>query len=316
MHNNKKIVVVIPCYKVADKIQQVVKEMPDFVDDIIVIDDACPQKSGQLVKALNTPKTTVLLHQKNQGVGASMVTGFKYALELQADIIVKVDGDGQMDLQQMHRLIAPLEEKNIFYAKGSRFMSFESLGDMPKIRLIGNSMLSFTLKIASGYWFINDVANGYIAIDRETLAKINLDKIAKRYFFESDMIIQLGTHRINLAEVAMPTIYQDEKSSMNLLSVFFSFPTKIIKGLMKRIFLQYFVYDFNMASVYLLSAIPMLVWGGCFGAYRWYLGLAEGLINNTGIVMLAVLPLILGMQFLLQAISIDISNSPKKQHYK
>ncbi|KAF3980016.1 MAG: hypothetical protein HFP76_04425 [Methylococcales symbiont of Iophon sp. n. MRB-2018] len=130
------------------------------------------------------------------------------------------------------------------------------------------------------------------------------------------MIIQLGTHRINLAEVAMPTIYQDEKSSMNLLSVFFSFPTKIIKGLMKRIFLQYFVYDFNMASVYLLSAIPMLVWGGCFGAYRWYLGLAEGLINNTGIVMLAVLPLILGMQFLLQAISIDISNSPKKQHYK
>lgn len=311
MLNDKKIAVVIPCYKTSQQICAVIEQMPAFVDNIIVVDDACPEGSGALVEALNNPKVKLLSHQKNQGVGAAMTTGFKYALELQTDIIVKVDGDGQMDLTQMTKLIEPLNQ-GFDYAKANRFTHFKALKTMPKIRLIGNALLSFTLKMASGYWFISDVANGYIAINSKTLATIDLDKISKRYFFESDMIIQLGLNRIGLKEVAMPSIYADENSSINLLQVALSFPLKVFKAFCKRIFLQYFIYDFNMASIYLMLGTPMLIWGGSFGAYRWYLGATEGLINNTGVVMLAVMPLIIGIQFLLQAISIDISNTPKQ----
>lgn len=307
-NNDKKIAVVIPCYKTSQQICSVIEQMPEFVEHIIVVDDACPEHSGQLVEALNHPKVTLLSHQKNQGVGGAMVTGFKYALTLEVGIIVKVDGDGQMDLTQMADLIAPLN-RGFDYVKGNRFTHFETLKTMPKIRLIGNALLSFMLKITSGYWFISDVANGYIAINKKILATIDLDKIAKRYFFESDMIIQLGISRIALKEITMPSIYADEKSSINLTKIVLSFPIKIFKAFFKRIFLQYFVYDFNMASVYLLSGFPMLIWGATFGIYRWYLGVTEGLINNTGVVMLAVLPLIIGIQFLLQAISIDINNS-------
>jgi hypothetical protein len=183
---------------------------------------------------------------------------------------------------------------------------------MPKSRLIGNALLSFFLKIASGYWFISDVANGYLAINCKTLKTINLTKISKRYFFESDMLIQLGINRLKIKEVVMPAIYEDEQSSMSLLKVLFTFPSKILKGFIKRLLLQYFVYDFNMASVYLLIGIPMLLWGSSFGFYRWYLGMTEGLVNNAGVVMTAILPLIIGIQFITQAISIDIQNTPKK----
>lgn len=314
MLNNKTIAVVIPCYKVAKHIQTVIMQMPEFVDHIVVVDDACPQNSGDLVASLNNDKVTLLRHSKNQGTGAAMVTGFRYVLDLKIDFIVKVDGDEQMDLSVMQQLIEPLEQ-GFDYAKGNRFMRFQALKTMPKTRLIGNALLSFTLKIASGYWFVSDVANGYIAITQEALSTLDLNKIHKRYFFESDMIIQLGIRRLQLKEVPMEAIYNDEQSSMSLLTVLFSFPGKIFKGLVKRTFLQYFVYDFNMASVYLLLGVPMLVWGSLFGAYRWYLGVTEGLINNTGVVMLAILPLIIGVQFLLQAISIDINNAPKgKQH--
>jgi glycosyltransferase involved in cell wall biosynthesis len=307
----KKIIVVIPVFKVAQQIEKVIDDMPDFIDEIIVVDDACPEQSGKLIDNLGYKNITIIYHKKNQGTGGAMITGFKKALAMKADIIVKVDGDGQMDLSQMKALIEPLEQ-GFDYAKGNRFLHFESLKNMPKSRLIGNALLSFFLKIASGYWFVNDVANGYRAITNKALKSINLDKMPKRYFFDLEMIIQLGINRLKIKEVTMPAIYEDEQSSMSILKVLFTFPSKILKGFIKRLLLQYFVYDFNMASVYLLIGIPMLLWGSSFGLYRWYLGMTEGLINNAGVVMSAILPLIIGIQFITQAISIDIQNTPKK----
>lgn len=183
MKLNKKITVVIPCYKVSKQIKGVIQAIPEFVDNIIVIDDACPENSGALVKEMDIDIVQVIFHKKNKGVGGAVISGFKKALELQSDIIIKLDGDGQMNPNDIEKLIQPLLYDSADYVKGNRFNDFKSLKSMPKIRLFGNSFLSFTIKLASGYWNIMDPTNGFCAISQYSLCKLNLDKLDNRYFF-------------------------------------------------------------------------------------------------------------------------------------
>lgn len=306
-----KIAVVIPCYKVATHIASVIREIPNEVSYIIVVDDKCPQHSGEIAESLNNPKVIVCYHAVNQGVGGAVVTGYKKAVELGADIVVKIDGDGQMDTNYMQALIQPIFDGKADYTKGNRFTDFKALAKMPKIRLFGNSGLSFLVKAASGYWTMMDPTNGYTAISRRTIENLELDKIAKRYFFESDMLIHLNIENAVVVDVPIPAKYGDEKSSLSITRALFGFPPKLLKGLAKRIFLKYFIYDFNMASLYLLFGLPMVVFGTFFGLYHWITA-SEVNVTPVGTVMLAVLPIILGIQFLLQAIQIDMNNVLRK----
>ncbi|MFT6983075.1 MAG: glycosyltransferase involved in cell wall biosynthesis [Crocinitomicaceae bacterium] len=312
-----KIAVVIPAYKVKNKIAQVLNSIQDFVSYVIVVDDCCPQESGKFVESQEfstIQNLEVIFHEENKGVGGAVITGYKRALELECDVIVKVDGDGQMDLDYLTKLIAPILAGEADYTKGNRFVDFKMLRKMPKIRLIGNSVLSFVLKAVSGYWHIMDPTNGYTAINGEALANIHLKKLSERYFFESDMLINLNIHRRAVKDVPIPARYDDEESSLSVTRTLFQFPFYLIKGFSRRIFLKYYIYDFNMASIYLLFGLPLLIWGMSFGIYQWWWHVHHNLLASTGTVMLAVLPLILGTQFLLQAIQIDMqssSNPPK-----
>lgn len=312
MKFNKKIAVVIPCYKVAKQIEDVVLAIPAFVDLIIVVDDACPRHSGKIVEELNQSKICVIYHINNQGVGGAVISGYKKALELQSDIIVKLDGDGQMNPSNIATLIKPLIENTSDYTKGNRFHDFSSLKNMPKIRFFGNSLLSFTVKLASGYWDIMDPTNGFCAITSKVLIHLNLKNIEKRYFFETDMLISLNINKCVVKDIPISSKYEDEVSNLSITNTIFTFPKKIIKGLIRRIFYKYYIYNFNMASIYLLLALPLLAFGFSFGMYRWIVGSIENTENNPGTIMLVALPVILGVQFLLQAISIDIDSLPKK----
>ncbi len=307
-----KICVVIPCYKVNEQLPAVLKAMPEIVDQILVVDDHCPEHSGKAAEALQIKNLEVLYHKKNQGVGGATISGYLRALELESDIIVKLDGDGQMDPQNIAALIEPLMDGRADYAKGNRFQDFQALRKMPKIRLLGNSFLSFFVKLSSGYWTMLDPTNGYCAIRLDVLKKIPLHKVSKRYFFETDLLIHLNINRCVVQDVSMAAIYGDEKSNLSVLSALFTFPPKLIAGLMKRIFYSYYIYNFNMASVYLLVGIPFILFGILFGIYRWSFGIAEGVFNSAGTVMLVALPIILGVQFLLAAIQIDIDAVPKR----
>lgn len=311
MLNHKKIAVVIPCYRVAGFVEGVVRSIPDFVDHIIVVDDCCPENSGMMLEKLNITNVIVLFHEHNLGVGGAVKNGYKKALELNADIVVKVDGDGQMDPDYMQTLIAPLLHDKADYTKGNRFKDFNALKEMPNIRLFGNSVLSFLVKVSSGYWKIMDPTNGYTAIGKKALQGIELDSIADRYFFETDMLIHLNIENCVVKDIPIPAKYGDEKSSLNITKVLFQFPPKLLKRFFKRIFYRYFIYDFNMGTIYLIFGFPMFLFGLLFGSYRWYLSIAENVENSTGTVMLSVLPIILGVQFLLQAISIDMDLTPK-----
>ena len=307
-----KTSVVIPAYKVKKHLKEVITTIPDFVTHIIVVDDKCPQHSGEYALSLNIERVTVIFHEVNQGVGGSVFSGYQKALELASDVVVKVDGDGQMDPNFMKSLIQPIIDGHADYTKGNRFKDFKALKSMPKIRLFGNSVLSFLVKMASGYWNVMDPTNGYTAIHKRALEGLNFDHISKRYFFESDMLIHLNIENMVVQDISIPTRYGDEESSLNIKKVLYQFPVKILQGLLKRIFYKYYIYDFNMASIYLFLGIPMVLFGGSFGIIKWVQAIDKGIETSTGTVMLSVLPIILGVQFLLQAISIDVDNIPKK----
>ena len=307
------ISVVIPSYKVSKYILDVIKDIPEFVNHIIIVDDKCPQNSGQIAKTSTDNRVIICYHEKNLGVGGAVITGYKKALELNSDIVIKIDGDGQMDVNYTQKLIQPILDGKADYTKGNRFTDFKALRAMPKVRLFGNSGLSFLVKAASGYWNLMDPTNGYTAISKHALEELDLDNIAKRYFFESDMLINLNIENAVVVDVEIPAKYGDEKSSLSITKTLVGFPPKLFKGLCKRIFLKYFIYDFNMLSLYLVVGLPMLFFGIVFGSIKWIEAIVSNIETSTGTIMLAVLPIILGTQFILQAIQIDMNNIPRKE---
>jgi len=313
MHDNLSIAVVIPTYKAEKHLRQVIEGLPSLVDHVVVVDDKCPQNSGEIAREMSEEDKRIIVvkHEINQGVGGAVVTGYQKALELNCDIVIKMDADDQMDPNYIPNLIQPVAEGLAGYAKGNRFVDFNALRAMPKFRLIGNSALSFLVKACSGYWNMMDPTNGYTAISKSTLEKIHLDKLAKRYFFETDMLIRLNIQNAIVKDVPIPARYGEEESSLSIRNTMSRFPVLLLKGLIKRFILKYLIYDFNMASVYTLVGMPMLMWGVFYGLYKWIENTINQVATPTGTIMLAVLPLILGTQFIIAAINIDIDSTPK-----
>ncbi|MBI2332395.1 MAG: glycosyltransferase family 2 protein, partial [Chloroflexi bacterium] len=207
--------------------------IPAFIRHIIVVDDASPDSSADLVTAAAKRNRRILLvcHEKNQGVGGAMVTGFKKALELGAEVVIKLDGDGQMDPQYITALIMPLLEGEADYVKGNRFRDFGALRQMPFVRRIGNLGLSFLTKAATGYWNIFDPTNGYFAIRAEVLAQLPLDRIDKGYYFETSMLSRLYLLDAFVQDVTIPARYRNEVSSLSINRVLFEFPFKLMRTL-------------------------------------------------------------------------------------
>lgn len=308
-----KLAVVIPAYHVADKIESVLADLPGYLCHIIVVDDASPDNTSELVQSLAREDGRIILirHEHNQGVGGAMVTGFKKALELGARVVVKIDGDHQMDPAYIPALVLPLLEGKADYAKGNRFRDFESLRYMPLIRRIGNLGLSFLTKAATGYWNCFDPTNGFFAIRAEILSQLPLERLDRRYFFETSMLANLYLLDAFVLDVPIPARYAGERSSMSIRRVLVEFPAKLIATVLRRLLLRYFLFDFSMVSVYLLTGIPLLLFGLIFGSLKWLQYLELGVPAPTGTVILPTLALILGIQILLSAIEIDMNAAPR-----
>jgi glycosyltransferase involved in cell wall biosynthesis len=309
-----KIAIVIPAYRVERNIQEVLRGIPAYIRHIIVVDDASPDSTADLVtaSAKKDKRITLMHHGKNQGVGGAMVSGFQKALELGAQVVIKLDGDGQMDPVHIPALIAPLIAGEADYAKGNRFRDFVALQQMPLIRRVGNLGLSFLTKAATGYWNIFDPTNGYFAIRSEVLAQLPLEKIDRGYFFETSMLARLYLLDAFIVDVTIPARYGNEISSLSVHRVLIEFPIKLTRTLLRRIILNYFIFDFSMVSIYLLTGIPLLLFGLIFGATKWIQYLQLGIPAPTGTVILPTLSVILAIQILLSAIEIDLNSTPKK----
>lgn len=307
------LAVVIPAYHVSDTIEVVINELPDYLHHIIVVDDASPDNTSELVQSIaNGDRRIVLIrHEQNQGVGGAMLTGFRKALELGAQVVVKIDGDHQMDPTHIPALVTPLLERKADYAKGNRFRDFESLQHMPLVRRIGNLGLSFLTKAATGYWNCFDPTNGYFAIRAEMLAQLPLERIDRDYFFETSMLANLYLLDAFILDVPIAARYRGERSSLSIWRVLTQFPVKLLTTLFRRLLLRYFLFDFSMVSVYLLTGIPLILFGLIFGSIKWFQYYQLGIPAPTGTVILPTLALILGIQILLSAIEIDMNAAPK-----
>ena len=307
----QSVAVVIPCYCVRSQILPLIQQIGPEVDSVIVVDDACPEESGRHVcENCSDRRVTVLRNDKNQGVGGAVLNGYKYALQLGADIIVKLDGDGQMDPRWIKCLIRPILDGRTDYAKGNRFFNVEGLRSMPRVRLLGNAVLSFFSKISSGYWAVFDPTNGYTAISASTLALLPIEKISRGYFFESDMLFQLGMVRACVVDVPIDALYANEKSNLVVTRVMYQFLFKHMTNTTKRIAHNYFLRDFSLASIELIVGICFVFFGTMFGAYHWVESIRMHVTATTGTVMLAALPIILGVQLLLSFLAFDIGSTP------
>ncbi|HYE52568.1 MAG TPA: glycosyltransferase family 2 protein [Azospirillaceae bacterium] len=305
------VAVVIPCYRVAGKVLSVIAGIGPEVDQIYVVDDACPEGSGALVQEKRQdPRVRVLFHEANQGVGGAMVTGFRAALAGGADIVVKLDGDGQMDPALIPTLIAPLLAGTADYAKGNRFFDLEGLAAMPAVRLVGNAVLSFFAKASTGYWSVMDPTNGFCAITATALRLVPLDKLSRGYFFETDLLFRLALVRAVVADVPFRAVYGDEVSSLRIHRVIGPFLAGHVRNFWKRIFYNYFLRGFSVASLELLVALPLILFGAVFGAVSWYRLEMTGGTATAGTVMLAALPIIVGVQMLLAFLNSDMQGEP------
>lgn len=306
-----KVAVAIPCYKVSKSILAVIASIGPEVDSIYVVDDACPEFSGKVVEEnCDDPRVKVLFHDKNQGVGGAVITAYCAAVDEDADIIVKLDGDGQMDASLIPYFIEPIQAGEADYTKGNRFYEVESVIKMPLVRMIGNAGLSFLTKLSSGYWGLFDPTNGYTAISARVIPYLPLDKIARGYFFESDILFRLNTLRAVVKDLPADAIYGDEVSNLKVARELPRFAYKNLCNFFKRVSYNYFIRDFNYASLELILGIGLTGFGVTFGLVNWWRGLQMESLASAGTVMLAGLTVMIGIQMLLGFLQHDMSNQP------
>jgi dolichol-phosphate mannosyltransferase len=307
------VAIVIPCYRVKNHILGVLSRIGPEVSRVFVIDDACPEGSGLLVQEqCSDPRVRVLRHAVNQGVGAAVMTGYSAALNEGAEVIVKVDGDGQMDPALIPHFIAPILKGQADYTKGNRFYDLTNIGQMPVIRLLGNAVLSFMAKLSTGYWNLFDTTNGFTAIHAKVAKRIAFDKVSQRYFFETDLLFRLNIIRAVVVDIPMNASYGTETSSLKIGRIAGEFLAKHLRNFSKRIFYNYFLRDMTAASLELVLGLIALAFGVVFGGIHWFRSIATDTPTPLGTIMLAALPTLLGLQLLLAFLTIDVANLPRR----
>ena len=312
----KDVVVVMPAFKSKAQILEVLSRMPDIVSKVFVVDDACPNQTGKFVQAMVKDKRVeVVFNEKNLGVGGAVIIGLRKALETDAEIIIKIDSDGQMNPEDVPKLIHPIINLEADYAKGNRFNSLDDLQEMPKSRVLGNAVLSLMSKLSTGYWSVTDPTNGFFAISRGALEQIHLGKLRQRWFFESDILFRLSIIRAVVADIPIRAKYADEKSNLKIRNVIFEFINRHIINFLKRIFYVYYLREWSVASFELPAGLLLTLGGVIAGVNFWTQSSALGQAATVGQVMLAVLPIILGFQLLLSVLSLDVANEPKRPLY-
>ena len=307
-----EIAVSIPAYKVSKQILPLLAKIGPEVKAIFVVDDACNEGSGKLIeKECHDPRVKVIFQEKNSGVGAATLRGFHEAEKAGFAILVKLDGDGQMDPSFIRFLTKPIREGKADYTKGNRFYSPRFLAGMPVLRLLGNAGIGFLAKLTTGYWNISDPTNGYIALHSSLLPILETERISKRYFFENDLLFRLSLLRAVVVDVPMKAHYADEKSNLSISHTLVSFPGKFFVRFLKRVVYRYFLRDFHMGTILLLAGTVLLCAGGGFGAYHWMESTRTGVVASSGTVMLAALPVLLGFQMLTFTLLFDVLMTPK-----
>jgi glycosyltransferase involved in cell wall biosynthesis len=258
MYKNKTICVVVPCYNEERQIEKVIGTMPDFIDKIVTVDDCSRDKTVEVIRtiAISNNKLVALEHSLNQGVGGAIATGYKWARDNNMDVAVVMAGDGQMDPIELPRVLDPVVEGLVDYTKTNRLFYGDAYKQIPRIRFIGNSILSLLTKIASGYWHIADSQSGYTAICKEALHTIDWDKMYKRYGQPNDLLVRLNVYNFRVRDIVTKPVYNvGEKSSMKVWKVVFTISWLLLKLFFFRLKEKYLIRDFHPLVFFYISGL-------------------------------------------------------------
>lgn len=313
MYKGKRVTVVVPAYNEEALIEATLAGIPDYVDSVVVVDDASTDGTAEIVArvAATAGRVSMIRHERNQGVGATVVDGYKAAIEQGSDVAVVMAGDNQMDPAYLPQLLDRVTEGGYDAAKGNRFLgSPADLAPMPRYRQLGNIILTILTKAASGYWSLFDSQNGYYAITAGTLRRLDLDRIARRYDLENSILIQMNVVGARVCDVAIPARYGEEVSGIRVWRVAPRLLLTLFSGFFQRIYRRYVLYNFHPIALFLYSGLLLMAWGIGFGAWALAQSIGEE-AASAGTVMLAVLPFLMGFQLVLFAIVLDIQNEPK-----
>ncbi len=312
MHLGCKVGVVVPAYNEEKLIERTVRTMPSFVDRIIVVDDGSRDRTVEIVQNLAQEfgaRLVLVPHERNQGVGRTIVTGYKRAIEEECEVTAVMAGDAQMDPRDLIRIIEPVAKREADYVKGNRLFRGESWQMIPKHRYLGNSALSFMTKVASGYWHIADSQSGYTAISLIALKRLELDRIYPRYGMPNDILVRLNIHNFRVRDVSVRPVYNiGEKSGIRLYKVIPTISWLLFKGFWRRMFRKYVIQDFHPLIFFYLLAFGALALSVVFFFRTVYYWIDLGSVPTTSFLVFWFL-LISGFQSLFFAMWFDMENN-------
>jgi glycosyltransferase involved in cell wall biosynthesis len=308
MYRGKTIAVIVPAYNEEKLIGKVIETLPAFVDYIVVIDDASRDQTGEIVKACQKKEARLIYirHEKNEGVGGAIATGYQWVRDRGKDIGVVMAGDAQMDPQDLPKLLDPVVEGEVDYAKGNRLFTGKAWKIIPRTRYLGNAVLSFLTKIASGYWHVADSQSGYGAASLKVLETIDLDHIYRRYGMPNDFLVRLNVYQFRVRDVPVNPVYGiGERSGIRIYKVVFTLPFLLLKLFVWRVKEKYVIRDFHPLVLFYLLGFFLTPIGFVFGSYLLILRIFFGSVAATSALFAAFFT-ISGLQSLFFAMWFDM----------
>ena len=305
----KRVAVVVPAFDEEGLIETTLAGLPEFVDQVIVVDDASSDGTAERARTLGDPRVEVISHDRNQGVGAAILTGYRRALAADVDVTCVMAGDNQMDPADLEAIAGPVARGEVDYAKANRLFTGRAWELIPHTRYLGNAVLSLLTKIASGYWHIADSQSGYTAIGRETLELLDLDRIYRRYGFPNDMLVHLNVINARVRDVPSRPVYGvGETSGIRLRRVVPSISWLLTKAFFWRMREKYVIRDFHPLVFFYVFGLLFLAIGAALGLTVTVLRILGNELTVATVVLVALL-LIAGLLFTLFAMLFDMESN-------
>jgi glycosyltransferase involved in cell wall biosynthesis len=306
MLEGKRVAVVVPSFDEERLVGETIRGIPEFVDSIVVVDDASRDDTAAAAESVGDPRAIVLRHSRNAGVGAAITTGYRWAREHEIDVTCVMAGDNQMDASELESLVAPVARGEVEYAKANRLVSGVAWTVIPRTRYLGNAVLSLLTKIASGYWHVADSQAGYTALALAALQRLDLDRLYPRYGFPNDVLVHLNVQNARVRDVPSRPIYDvGQRSGIRLRSVVPRISWLLFKGFWWRMGQKYVIRDFHPLVFFYTFGALMLAVGFLLGLLELVLRIGGNAITPASIVLVAVL-LIAGLQLTLFAMWFDM----------
>jgi glycosyltransferase involved in cell wall biosynthesis len=314
MYRNTKVAVVIPAYNEEKLIATTIDKLPAFVDYIIVVNDGSKDKTGEVLakQKKQNKKLAVLTNDPNQGIGHTLIRGYKYAVsDTDAEAVGIVAGDDQFDTSYLQAMLDDFIDHELDYVKASRFFHRDAFKTMPKYRQVGNIVISLLTKFSTGYYNVTDITNGCGFLRREIIERVNFDLVKSRYDYETSMLTALSIAGAKIRDHAVPAHYGEEKSTIKLLPTVLRNLRAVWQGFWQRIYYKYILYSFHPIALFLIGGLLLSVVGIIVALFLIIDKIASGASPSSGTVMLAVLPIILGFQMLMTSLIMDMNNEGK-----